>query len=257
MKLSLNWLNRYLSAPTSQEQVCTLLGQQGFPIEEQEELAGGDVFIDAEVTSNRSDCLSHIGMAREVSAGAPDLELKQPDITITESDTAVDTLTSVTNDDTELCPVYTARVIQGVKVGSSPKWLVDCLEAIGLRSVNNVVDVTNFVLMEMGQPLHTFDMDKLDGGKIIVRRATKGEDFTAIDGTKHKLADSMLVIADASRPQAVAGVMGGLDSEVTESTTNILLESARFDQLSVRTTSRRMKLSSDSSSQTLGSSTRT
>ncbi|MAX26975.1 MAG: phenylalanine--tRNA ligase subunit beta [Phycisphaeraceae bacterium] len=247
MKLSLNWLNRYLSAPTSQEQVCTLLGQQGFPIEEQEELAGGDVFIDAEVTSNRSDCLSHIGMAREVSAGAPDLELKQPDITITESDTAVDTLTSVTNDDTELCPVYTARVIQGVKVGSSPKWLVDCLEAIGLRSVNNVVDVTNFVLMEMGQPLHTFDMDKLDGGKIIVRRATKGEDFTAIDGTKHKLADSMLVIADASRPQAVAGVMGGLDSEVTESTTNILLESARFDQLSVRTTSRRMKLSSDSS----------
>jgi phenylalanyl-tRNA synthetase beta chain len=247
MKLSLNWLNRYLSAPASQEQVCTLLGQQGFPIEEVEQLDGGDVFIDAEVTSNRSDCLSHIGMAREVAAGAPDLELKQPPITITESDTTVESLTSVTNDETELCPVYTARVIQGVKVGPSPKWLVDCLEAIGLRSVNNVVDVTNFVLMEMGQPLHTFDMDKLDGGKIVVRRATKGEEFTAIDGTKHKLADSMLVIADASKPQAVAGVMGGLDSEVTDSTTNILLEAARFDQLSVRTTSRRMKLSSDSS----------
>lgn len=247
MKLSLNWLNRYLSAPASQEQVCTLLGQQGFPIEDQEQLSGGDVFIDAEVTSNRSDCLSHIGMAREVSAGASDLSLKLPDITLNESDTAVDTLTSVTNDETELCPVYTARVIQGVKVGPSPKWLVDCLEAIGLRSVNNVVDVTNFVLMEMGQPLHTFDMDKLAGSKIIVRRAKAGEDFTAIDGTKHKLADSMLIIADGEKPQAVAGVMGGLDSEVTDSTTNILLESARFDQLSVRTTSRRMKLSSDSS----------
>lgn len=247
MKLSLNWLNRYLSTPASQEQVCTLLGQQGFPIEDTEQLDGGDVFIDAEVTSNRSDCLSHIGMAREVAAGASELQLKCPDVTITESDIAIDTLTTVTNDQIELCPVYTARVIQGVKVGPSPKWLVDCLEAIGLRSVNNVVDVTNFVLMEMGQPLHTFDMDKLDGGKIIVRRATDGEVFAAIDGTNHKLADSMLVIADASKPQAVAGVMGGLDSEVTDSTTNILLESARFDQLSVRTTSRRMKLSSDSS----------
>jgi phenylalanyl-tRNA synthetase beta chain len=248
MKLSLNWLNRYLSAPASQEQVCTLLGQQGFPIEDQELLpgAGGDVFIDAEVTSNRSDCLSHIGMAREVAAGAH-LQLKLPDIQITESATPVDSLTSVTNDEPQLCPVYTARVIQGVKVGPSPKWLVDALEAIGLRSVNNIVDVTNFVLMEMGQPLHTFDMDKLDGGRIVVRRATAGEDFKAIDGTSHKLADSMLVIADASKPQAVAGVMGGMDSEVADSTVNILLESARFDQLSVRTTSRRMKLSSDSS----------
>ncbi|HCD34195.1 MAG TPA: phenylalanine--tRNA ligase subunit beta, partial [Phycisphaerales bacterium] len=247
MKLSLNWLNRYLSAPASQEKVCTLLGQQGFPIEDQEQLPGGDVFIDAEVTSNRSDSLSHIGMAREVSAGDSELQLNTPDITITESDTAVESLTSVANDETELCPVYTARVIQGVKVGPSPQWLVDLLEAIGLRSVNNVVDVTNFVLMEMGQPLHTFDMDKLDGGKIIVRRAKAGEAFAAIDGTNHKLDDAMLVIADASKPQAVAGVMGGLDSEVTDGTTNILLESARFDQLSVRTTSRRMKLSSDSS----------
>lgn len=246
MKLSLNWLNRYLSAPVTQEQVCTLLGQQGFPIEESQTLAGGDVMINAEVTSNRSDCLSHIGMAREVAAGAK-LLLKRPEIAIAQSATAVESLTRVANEEPTLCPVYTARVIQGVKIGPSPKWLVDHLEAIGLRSVNNVVDVTNFVLMEMGQPLHTFDLDKLDGQRIVVRRAKAGEDFKAIDGTMHKLADNMLVIADASKPQAVAGVMGGMDSEVSDSTTNILLESARFDQLSVRTTSRRMKLSSDSS----------
>ena len=246
MKLSLNWLNRYLSAPAPQDQVTTLLDQQGFPIEETEDLPCGDVFIDAEVTSNRSDCLSHIGMAREVAAGS-DLTLKTPEINLVESDVAVDSLTCVQNDDQQLCPVYTARVIQGVKVGPSPKWLVDAVQAIGLRSVNNIVDVTNFVLMETGQPLHAFDMDQLDGGRIVVRKAVGGEDFKAIDGTNHKLTDSMLVIADASRPQAIAGVMGGLDSEVTESTTNVLLESARFDELSVRTTSRRLKLNSDSS----------
>lgn len=252
MKLSLNWLNRYLSAPATLEQVTTLLGQQGFPIEETEDVAGGlgasggDVMIDAEVTSNRSDCLSHIGMAREVAAGS-NLELNKPKIEIVESEVDVNSLTSVENNEPEICPVYTARVIQGVKVGPSPKWLVDELEAIGLRSVNNVVDVTNYVLMETGQPLHTFDRDKLDGCKIVVRKAAAGEAFKAIDGTTHKLNDTMLVIADGKAPQAVAGVMGGLDSEVTEATTNILLEAARFDELSVRTTSRRLKLNSDSS----------
>ncbi len=157
------------------------------------------------------------------------------------------TLTSVHNEADDLCPVYTARVITGVKVGPSPQWLVERLEAVGLRSVNNVVDVTNFVLLEYAQPLHAFDLNKLSEKRIVVRRAKNGEAFTAIDGSKHELRERMLVIADADKPVAVAGVMGGLDSEVSDSTSDLLLESAMFDPLSVRRTSRALKLASDSS----------
>ncbi len=246
MKISLHWLYRYLLAPVPSDQVQECLDRQGFPIEACEPLEDGDFLIDAEVTSNRSDCLSHLGLAREVAAGEG-LELQPPVIEINETGPDVQTLAQVDNQDEALCPVYTARVIQGIKVGPSPNWLVKALESIGLRSVNNVVDVTNFVLMEMGQPLHTFDLAKLAGQKIVVRKASTGEKFKAIDGTSHTLNDTMLVIADAEKPVAVAGVMGGLESEVTETTTDILLESARFDALSVRTTGRRLKLSSDSS----------
>ncbi len=156
-------------------------------------------------------------------------------------------LTSVDLQTPGHCPTYTARVIRGVTVAPSPDWLRARLEAVGLRPVNNVVDVTNFVLHELGQPLHAFDLDKLDGRRVVVRLAERGEPFTAIDGSRHELTPDTLVIADASRPVAIAGVMGGLDSEVTGTTTDILLESAVFDPLSVRTTSRKLKLASDAS----------
>ena len=251
MKISLRWLNDYLDPPVAADAIDDLLTSHGFPIEDrvdhQDGAPAGDTMFDVEVTSNRGDCLSHVGVAREVAAGngaalnTPACDL--PDA----SGASVDSLTSVTHDGAEACPLYTARVITGVKVGPSPDWLVAKLEAVGLRSVNNVVDVTNFVLLELGQPLHAFDLDKLAGRQVVVRHATKGEKFNAIDGTKHELRDDMLVIADGERPQAVAGVMGGLDSEVGESTTDILLESAIFAPLSVRTTSRALKLASDSS----------
>lgn len=247
MKVSLNWLNSYLDRPIDADGAAELLGEQGFPVEEREDVADGDVALNVEVTSNRGDCLSHVGIAREVAAGSG-RQLRPPTFDLPEVDmNPATSLTSVVNKAPDLCPVYTARVIRGVSVAPSPDWLRQRLEAIGLRPVNNVVDITNFVLHEMGQPLHAFDMARLDERRIVVRRAEQGEAFTAIDGTKHTLRSDMLVIADAARPVAVAGVMGGIDSEVTDTTTDILLESARFAQLSVRRTSRALKLASDSS----------
>jgi len=252
MKISLNWLNDYLATPVEKDAVDDLLTGHGFPIEDTVEIAdgpaAGDVMLDVEVTSNRGDCLSHVGVAREVAA-ATRAELKRPLAELPDAvGDAVETLTSVDHStQPDACPLYTARVITGVKVGPSPDWLIAKLEAVGLRSVNNVVDVTNFVLHELGQPLHAFDLGKLAGRKIVVRHAAEGEKFNAIDGTKHELKNDMLVIADAQRPQAIAGVMGGADSEVGEDTTDILLESAIFEPLQVRKTSRALKLASDSS----------
>ncbi len=254
MKISLKWLNTYLDRAVDADEAQRLLTDQGFPLDgcEQVTLSGAgdsaaDVMLDVEVTSNRPDCLSHVGLAREVAAGSG-CTLNPPDCSLpADHGPDIDSITSVDNRDTALCPLYTARLIRGTKVGPSPGWLIDRLAAVGLRSVNNVVDVTNFVLLELGQPLHAFDMARLAGGRIVVRTAFKGEKFTAIDGSKHRLDGSMLVIADDKKPVAIAGVMGGLDSEVTDQTTDILLESAIFDPLSVRRTSRALKLSSDSS----------
>jgi len=249
MKINLDWLNAYLDQPVSAHDVERVMTDQGFPVEGSDDQGGGDVTLDIEVTSNRGDCLSHVGAAREVAAGlGRQLVTPECDLSGLESGQhlAVD-LTRIDNDATDLCPLYLARVIQGVNVAPSPDWLVRRLETIGLRPVNNVVDVTNFVLHEFGQPLHAFDMTLLGEGRIVVRRAARGESFTAIDDTKHKLGSEMLVIADAAVPVAVAGVMGGLESAVVPGTTNVLLESARFDPLSVRTTSRALKLASDSS----------
>ena len=251
MKTSLQWLNSYLDQPVSAQQVIALLPDVGFPIDSQESVTAStgqsDVRMEVEITSNRGDCLSHVGLAREVAAAAKK-KLALPDMTLpTATDAKVETVTRVENHEQTLCPLYTARVIRGVKVGPSPAWLIDRLAAVGLRSVNNVVDVTNFVLFELGQPLHAFDLKRLRGEAIVVRKAKKNEPFTAIDGTKHTLRDDMLVIADAQVPVAIAGVMGGLESEVGSETTDILIESAIFEPLSVRKTSRSLKLKSDSS----------
>ncbi len=245
MKIGLDWLNQYLDRPTDAEEAERVLTDIGFPLDGVDE-AAGDTVLDVEVTSNRPDMLSHVGVARELAA-ATGRQLVEPGIELSETGEAVEKLTAVDNRAEDLCPLYTARVIRGVTVAPSPDWLVRRIEAIGLRPVNNIVDITNFVLHELGQPLHAFDMNLLSKRRIVVRRAQNGEPFTAIDGSKHELRDSMLVIADANKPVAVAGVMGGMDSEVGNATTDVLLESARFDPLSVRSTSRALKLSSDSS----------
>lgn len=247
MKTSLQWLNQYLSEPVDADLVERLMTDQGFPIEAREKVGTSDEMLDVEVTSNRGDCLSHLGVAREIAAGTGRTVVK-PDCTLpAQTGPEVGSLLTVTNEAPDVCPLYTARVIRGVKIGPSPAWLVARLEAIGLRSVNNVVDVTNFVLFESGQPLHAFDMARLAGGKIVVRKAVAGETFEAIDGSKHKLKAGMLVIADAQSPSAIAGVMGGKHSEVTDSTRDIVLESAIFTPMAVRQTSRALKLMSDSS----------
>lgn len=250
MKASLAWINRYLDRSVDAQEAATVLTRIGFPVEEMEQVtttAGvEDMQLDVEVTSNRSDVLSHIGVAREIAA-ATQRELVLPDIELVEEGDPVDQVTSVENHAAEDCPVYTARVIRGVKVGPSPTWMADHLEAAGLRTVNNVVDITNYVLLEMGQPLHAFDMARLAEGRIVVRHAMQAEPFIALNESKHELQKRMLVIADARKPQCMAGIMGGLTSEVTDATTDVLLESARFDPLSVRRTSRKLKLASDSS----------
>ncbi len=245
MKVTYSWLKEYCPFDLTVEALEDRITETGLEVETREPL-GDDWLLDVKVTANRSDLLSLIGVAREIAAatGAP---LKAPSVEFCESAQKAHSLTSVRVNDTALCPRYTARVIQGVKVGPSPAWLVKRIESLGLRSINNIVDVTNFVMLECGQPLHAFDFDLLRGRRIVVRRAAAGERLTAIDGSKHDLNPDILVIADESRPVAVAGVMGGLETEVGAVTKNVLLESALFNQVSIRRTSRRLGLASDSS----------
>jgi len=245
MKISLDWLNEYVSTGLGAEQIAEVLSNLGLPCEGIEHL-DGDSVIDVEVTSNRGDCLSHIGIARELAA-ATGKELRLPQVHLDEMDKPASEFVEVEIREPDLCGRYTARVIEGVKVGPSPDWMRRRLEAIGMRSVNNVVDATNYAMMETGQPPHAFDYATIEGRKIIVRKAAPGEQITSIDGTQCALLPEMLVIADARRPVAVAGVMGGLQTEVGDATTTILLEDAYFAPVSIRTTSRRLALPSEAS----------
>ncbi len=209
------------------------------------QLNPSDVLFDLEITPNRPDLLSHLGLARELAA-LTGLPLKsERDHTKTSTKTKLGT-SNLKLETPSACPLYTARLIKGVKVGPSPEWLRRRLESIGLRPINSIVDITNFVLMEMGQPLHAFDLDKLNGG-IVVRMAAEGENFLALDGQTYALQTDDLVIADSHRPVAIAGVMGGEETGVTDTTVNVLLESAYFTPSGIRRTSRRLGLSSDSS----------
>lgn len=202
-----------------------------------------DVMFDLEITPNRSDLLSHLGLARELAA-LTGLPLKgQRDHAASMTHLEPSTLKLEAPD---ACPFYSARLIKGVKVGPSPDWLKARLESIGLRPINNIVDITNYVLMEMGQPLHAFDLAKLKGS-IVIRKATEGEKMIALDGAEYTLDTNDLVIADSARAVAIAGVMGGEDTGVTETTTDVLLEAAYFQPSGIRRTSRKLGLSSDSS----------
>jgi len=244
MKVSLNWLTDYVKISIPVHQLGELLTQIGLNLEEIIE-TDSDVILDLEVTSNRPDCLGHLGVAREIAAATGE-NFKLPVISKQPTSGKVEELASIEVLDPQLCPRYTARIIRGVKVGPSPQWMIERLKAVGLRSVNNIVDVTNYVLMEYSQPLHSFDFDKLTGGKIIVRRAQPGEMLISIDQTPCRLDEDMLVIADTEKAVALAGVMGALNTEVTENTTNLLIESAQFDPLSTRHTSRKLQLMSES-----------
>lgn len=222
MKISLNWLNDYVKIDKPVAQIAEILSDVGLPTEAIEHLEG-DTVIDLEITSNRGDCLSHIGVARELAA-ATGSQLKLPVVDFPESGKNASELVGVEILNPQLCGRYVARVIEGVKVGPSPDWMVKRLEAVGLRSVNNVVDATNYAMMESGQPPHAFDYDKIAQGKIIVRNAKRGETLVSIDGTRCELSPDMLVIADPKGAVAIAGVMGGLDTEVSNRTAKILLE---------------------------------
>jgi len=211
------------------------------------EIAGPpETVLELEVTPNRPDCLSMIGMAREVATllGKP---LKIPNPVVKESSTPVASLASVTIEDSVGCPRYTGRVVQGITIAPSPQWLQRRLAAAGIRPINNVVDITNYVMLESGQPLHAFDYELLEGRRIVVRRATAGETMSTLDGAARELTPEMLMIADAKRPVAVAGVMGGAGSEIRDVTRTVLLESAYFKPSDVRKTSKKMGLSSESS----------
>ncbi len=243
MKISLEWLRQYVDVSESPQQVAEILANIGLPCEGIEQV-GNDFVIDVEVTSNRPDCLCHIGVARELAAATGRL-LRMPEVKLEESDKSVAEMAWVRIDSPALCGRYTARLIEGVRVGPTPDWMRRRLEAVGQRSVNNVVDATNYAMLETGQPPHAFDYTTIRGRKIIVRTALAGEQIVSIDGTKCSLEPQMLVIADEEGPVAVAGVMGGLATEVKDSTTSVLLEDAWFNPVSIRSTSRRLNLPSE------------
>jgi phenylalanyl-tRNA synthetase beta chain len=205
-----------------------------------------ETILTLEVTPNRPDCLSMIGIAREVAAllGKP---LRVPDITIQDGSKAVKDVASVSVEDLGGCPRYTARVVSGVTMGPSPRWMQARLTAAGIRPINAIVDVTNYVMLECGQPLHAFDHELLGGGGIVVRRARSGETMRTLDGTTRAISPEMLMIADSARPVAVAGVMGGAGSEIRETTKTVFLESAYFKASDIRKTSKRLALSTESS----------
>ena len=247
MKVSYNWLCDFLDLKGEDrppDEVALALARIGFALEGREEY-GQDVVYDLEIHANRPDCLNHWGIARELGThyGAT---LQLPDLTpppVRDQEN----LASVEIQDPDLCPRYTARLIENVKVESSPDWLRQRLEILGQRPINNVVDITNFVMLHIGQPLHAFDFERLEGGLIVVRRSRPGERLRTLDGEKRELDDKVLMICDARKPVAVAGVIGGLESEVSGETSTVLLESAYFSPLQVRRTSKRLGASTEAS----------
>jgi phenylalanyl-tRNA synthetase beta chain len=245
MIVSWNWLTEYVRLDVAVDVLTERLALAGLNHESTEDV-GGDLAIDLEVTSNRPDCLSHIGVAREVGV-LFGKDLCEPDPRPREKGPGVETRTAVAIEAPDLCPRFTARVVSGVTIGESPWWLCKRLETLGVRPISNIVDITNYVMFECGQPLHAYDLDRLAGRRLVVRQARPGELLRAINGKTYELSPEMLAIADAERPVGLAGVMGGLDTEIGPETKNILIEAAQFDPMSVRKTSRALGLFSPSS----------
>ncbi len=254
MKVSYNWLKEVVDIPVDAGTLAKELTMVGIQLESRQAFEN-DITLDFEVTVNRPDCLNLYGIAREISVIFSSPPPVPPELH------AIEVIPFRSNDarysgsgrdvrilieDADLCPRYCGQLITGVNIGASPDWLRKKLEACGLRSINNVVDTTNFVMLETGQPMHAFDFDKLAGGTIRVRKA-RNEKLMIIDGKERCLNEPMLAIADAERSTGVAGVMGGMDTEVTETTTTLLLESAYFQPASVRKTAKALEISSDAS----------
>ncbi|GJQ24359.1 hypothetical protein BIY37_03330 [Candidatus Brocadia sapporoensis] len=245
MKISYNWLKEYVSFLLTPQELADQLTGAGLVVADVKPVED-DFCLDIEVTSNRPDCLGVIGIAREVAAIVGE-SVRFPETNFITTDNGISQAVAVSVEDPIFCPRYTARVIYHLTVKPSPEWMQKRLRCIGLRPVNNIVDITNYVMMETGQPLHAFDLDKIAEQKILVRKARIGEEIVALNGARRALFPDMLVIADGKKPVAIAGIMGGKETEVSETTRNILLESAQFEPGQVRRTSRSLGIASDSS----------
>jgi len=245
MRVPLSWLQEFVPIESDVDKIAHTLEMAGLGVEGIEEFEG-DVVFDLEVTPNRGDWLSVYGVARELAAML-NLPLKPLTISVPETEADISEFAKVRIDAPDLCPRYSARLVLGVTVTESPDWLKRRLEACGVRPINNIVDITNYVLFELGQPLHAFDFDTLHGRQIIVRRAKDGEFIYTLDEVRRELDSSMLVIADADRPVALAGIMGGLETAISPFTKNVLIESAHFTPSGIRKTARKLGMRTESS----------
>ncbi len=245
MKIVYNWLKEFVDVTAPAAELRSRLSLAGIAVDSVEESVAGPV-LDAEITTNRPDCLGHYGMAREVAA-IYRLPVKRLAPQLKEAAIKASEATKVEIETPQLCGRFTARIMRGVKIQPSPDWLRQRLEAIGQNSINNVVDVTNYVMFELGQPMHAYDLDKLSERRIVVRRGRAGEKLRTLDGAERALTTDMCVIADASRALGIAGVMGGAESEIGFASRNILLESAWFDPVTVRRTSKALGLRTEAS----------
>jgi phenylalanyl-tRNA synthetase beta chain len=246
MKASYNWLKDYCDFDLAAHELAERLSRAGVAVESFEP-RGDDWMLEVEVKSNRPDCLCHVGIAREIAALTGG-RAKRPAVDAAKAagpPLSARVKMEVTAPD--LCPHYTARLIEGVRISPSPGWMQERLTTCGIRPINNIVDATNYVMLECGQPLHAFDFARIAGGRVVVRRAAPGEVITTLDGARRELTGEECVIADQSKPIALAGVMGGAQSEIGEATVDVLLESARFDPRNNRRTARRLAVSSESS----------
>src|SRR5208283_4720177 len=246
MKVSYDWLKEFVQVDASPEELASRLALAGTNIASIENGPHGPV-IDAEVTSNRPDCLAMLGIAREVSA-IYRLPLRFSPPKLVESGQKTHDAIGVQIDSPELCGRYTARVIRNVKIQPSPAWLKDRLAAAGTASINNVVDITNYVILELGNPIHAFDYDKVRDHKIVVRRARPGEKMTTLDGVERQLEPNMPLVCDGDGSRAIgSGVMGGSQTEISFSTKNVLIECAWFDPIAIRRATRFLKLHTEAS----------
>jgi phenylalanyl-tRNA synthetase beta chain len=245
MKINLDWLSDYVDIKEDVQTLADALTMAGLEVEGIEEVEGETV-LEIGVTPNRPDWLSHLGVAREIAAIYGRV-LRLPGTELKENGPDVQAMTSIDIEDPEGCPRYSGRVVMGVKLGPSPENIARRLESIGIRSISNVVDATNYAMMELGQPLHAFDYHRLSENRIVVRKAFKDETLETLDGQKRELTQDDLLICDGFGPVALAGIMGGFNSEVVDSTKDLLLESACFDPPTIRRSSKRLGLSTEAS----------
>ncbi len=253
MRVPLSWLDDYLSP---QERAFAALATDPEPLlerlamlgvgHESPERVGDDLVLDLEIASNRPDLLSIVGVAREIGA-AWELDARLPPVAVNTTPPATSSVTQVSIEEPDLCPRFTAHVIDGVRVGASPEWMQRRLELCGVRSINNIVDVTNYVMLELGQPMHAFDLDCLQEQRLVVRRARPDERLVTLDGVERRLDAQTLVVADAHRAVAIAGIIGGADTEIRVATTRVLLEAASWAPVQIRRTSRRLGVRTESS----------